>query len=84
MAIVRRVRATMRVGGAGTIRLRQSASDYFTLTKPNVMILLLITTFCGMLIAEAGLPPLRIIFWTLIGRRTLLRRRGGDEPLHGP
>ncbi len=49
------------------VRVRQSASDYLTLTKPNVMILLLITTFCGMLIAKAGLPPLRIIFWTLIG-----------------
>ncbi len=49
------------------VRLRQSFSDYLTLTKPNVMILLLITTFCGMLIAAAGLPPLRIIFWTLIG-----------------
>lgn len=48
-------------------RLRQSLADYLTLTKPNVMILLLITTFCGMLIAAAGLPPLRIIFWTLIG-----------------
>jgi protoheme IX farnesyltransferase len=49
------------------VRLRQSASDYLTLTKPNVMVLLLITTFCGMLIAKAGLPPLRIIFWTLVG-----------------
>lgn len=49
------------------VRVRQAASDYLTLTKPNVMILLLITTFCGMLIAKAGLPPLRIIVWTLIG-----------------
>jgi protoheme IX farnesyltransferase len=42
-------------------------SDYVILTKPGVMVLLLITTFCGMLIAQAGIPPLRIIFWTLIG-----------------
>ena len=49
------------------IRARQVMSDYFTLTKPGVMLLLLITTLCGMLIAQAGLPPLRILFWTLVG-----------------
>ncbi len=66
MLAVGEVRAPIASEG-WKIRLRQSASDYLTLTKPNVMILLLITTFCGMLIAEAGLPPLRIIFWTLLG-----------------
>ncbi|HEX3724140.1 MAG TPA: heme o synthase, partial [Nitrolancea sp.] len=53
--------------GSWRVRVRQVASDYFTLTKPGVMLLLLITTLCGMLIAQAGLPPLRILFWTLVG-----------------
>lgn len=59
--------ATVAASQRWSVRVRQSAADYLTLTKPNVMILLLITTFCGMLIAKAGLPPLRIIFWTLLG-----------------
>ena len=66
MLAVSDVRATVSVERL-RVRLRQSASDYLTLTKPNVMVLLLITTFCGMLIAKAGLPSLRIIFWTLLG-----------------
>jgi len=41
--------------------------DYFVLTKPGVMALLLTTTLGAMLFAKAGLPPARILFWTLIG-----------------
>ncbi|HEU5425207.1 MAG TPA: heme o synthase, partial [Nitrolancea sp.] len=46
---------------------RLIGADYVTLTKPGVMVLLLITTLGAMLIAQGGLPPLRILFWTLIG-----------------
>lgn len=41
--------------------------DYVTLTKPGVMILLLVTTLCAMLVAAQGLPTLGTLFWTLLG-----------------
>lgn len=46
---------------------RQVSRDYFSMTKPGVMSLLLATTLGAMLFAQAGLPPLRILFWTLVG-----------------
>jgi protoheme IX farnesyltransferase len=42
-------------------------SAYFTLTKPRVVVLLLITTLAAMLMAQRGLPPLDLIFFTLLG-----------------
>ncbi|HUY99006.1 MAG TPA: heme o synthase [Thermomicrobiaceae bacterium] len=46
---------------------RQVSRDYAVLTKPGVMTLLLATTLGAMLLAQAGLPPLRIVVWTLVG-----------------
>jgi heme o synthase len=46
---------------------RQVVADYITLTKPGIMSLLLTTTFCAMLIAEKGLPPLWLVVVTLLG-----------------
>ncbi|MEZ4561876.1 MAG: heme o synthase [Thermomicrobiales bacterium] len=42
-------------------------ADYIALTKPGIMSLLLTTTFCAMLIAERGLPPLWLVVVTLLG-----------------
>lgn len=47
--------------------LRASAGDYFALTKPWIVALLITTTFGAMLIAARGLPPLSILFLTLFG-----------------
>ncbi|GBD17835.1 Protoheme IX farnesyltransferase [bacterium HR27] len=47
--------------------LREVLRDYAVLTKPGVMILLLVTTLCAMLVAAQGLPTLGTLFWTLIG-----------------
>jgi heme o synthase len=46
---------------------REVASAYFSLTKPRVVVLLLITTLAAMLMAHKGLPPLGLIFFTLVG-----------------
>ncbi len=40
---------------------------YVSLTKPRVMSLLLITTLAAMMIAQGGMPPLSLVFWTLLG-----------------
>lgn len=42
-------------------------SDYAITMKPGVLVLLLLTTLAAMLVAVAGLPPLRILVWTLVG-----------------
>jgi protoheme IX farnesyltransferase len=41
--------------------------DYFSLTKPGVITLLIFTTLAAMLITPAGLPPAGLIAWTLLG-----------------
>lgn len=46
---------------------RSVAGAYFKLTKPWILVLLLVTTFAAMLIAQRGLPPLPLVFFTLLG-----------------
>ena len=45
----------------------QVVRDYVALTKPRVVSLLLFTTLAAMLAAARGLPPLPLIWWTLLG-----------------
>jgi protoheme IX farnesyltransferase len=42
-------------------------NDYYELAKPRIIYLLLITTAAAMLMAARGLPPLGLVFWTLLG-----------------
>jgi protoheme IX farnesyltransferase len=42
-------------------------NDYYELSKPRIIMLLLVTTLAAMLMAARGLPPLGLIFWTLLG-----------------
>jgi protoheme IX farnesyltransferase len=42
-------------------------SDYFELAKPRIIVLLLITTAAAMVMAARGVPPLALVFWTLLG-----------------
>jgi heme o synthase len=42
-------------------------ADYYELAKPRIIVLLLITTLAAMIMAERGLPPLALTFWTLLG-----------------
>ena len=41
--------------------------DYFELTKPRIIVLLLITTLAAMIMATRGIPPLGLVLVTLIG-----------------
>ena len=41
--------------------------DYLLLTRPVVVLLLLLTTFAGMVIGARAWPPLSLTFWTLLG-----------------
>jgi heme o synthase len=42
-------------------------ADFLMLTKPIVVLLLLVTTFAGMAIGAKEIPGLNLVFWTLIG-----------------
>ncbi len=46
---------------------RRRLRDLLTLTKPIVVLLLLVTTFAGMVVAAKGWPGGRLVFWTLLG-----------------
>ncbi len=50
-----------------TVRLRHIWEPYFTLTKPGIVALLLVTTAGAMLIAQGGLPPILTFIYTLLG-----------------
>jgi len=45
----------------------QKAAIYFKLTKPWILVLLLITTAGAMFIAAKGMPPISLILYTLLG-----------------
>jgi protoheme IX farnesyltransferase len=45
----------------------QRGMDFFLLSKPLIVLLLLFTTFAGMVVGYEGLPPAVIIFWTMLG-----------------
>jgi protoheme IX farnesyltransferase len=40
--------------------------DYYELSKPRIIVLLLITTAASMVMASRGVPGLPLIFWTLL------------------
>ena len=66
-------------------------NDYYELTKPRIMYLLLITTFAAMVMAAHGLPPLSLTLLTLgggalaagVGGRVQLRDRSRHRSLDG-
>ncbi|MCC7106459.1 MAG: protoheme IX farnesyltransferase [Chloroflexi bacterium] len=65
----RRALLEERVVGETATKLRPATRfrAYFSLTKPRVIVLLLITTFAAMLVAQGGMPPLPLVFFTLLG-----------------
>jgi protoheme IX farnesyltransferase len=46
---------------------RERAQDFLVLTKPIIVVLLLVTTFGGMIVGAQAWPSLSVIFWTLLG-----------------
>ncbi len=47
--------------------IRQRARDFLMLTKPVVVLLLLVTTYAGMVVGGKEWPSLSLTFWTLLG-----------------
>ncbi len=41
--------------------------DYYDLSKPRIILLLLVTTVASMIMAARGMPPLPLLAWTLAG-----------------
>ena len=67
-----RVSSTSSAGSASAVSevpltRQQIIGAYVKLSKPWIVVLLLITTFAAMLIAQKGLPPLPLVFFTLLG-----------------
>jgi len=46
---------------------RQRARDLLMMTRPIVVLLLLVTAYGGMVVGLRGLPPFPLAFWTLLG-----------------
>ncbi|HEX8941207.1 MAG TPA: heme o synthase [Candidatus Limnocylindrales bacterium] len=47
--------------------LKDTVRAYIALTKPRIIELLLITTVPAMVMAAHGIPPLGLVWWTLLG-----------------
>ncbi len=65
----RSTRSTAGLPAAGEDRppIKKVIGAYVKLSKPWIIVLLLVTTFAAMLIAQRGLPPLPLVFFTLVG-----------------
>jgi protoheme IX farnesyltransferase len=50
-----------------TLSLREKALAYFSLTKPRIIELLLVTTLPAMIVAKRGWPSLELVAFTLVG-----------------
>lgn len=46
---------------------RAVVSDYVALTKPRIVVLLLVTTLCSLVVAERGRPSALVVLATLVG-----------------
>ena len=56
----------VRANGKRT-SLRETTAAYFQLTKPRIIVLLLITTVPAMVLAEGGIPSAWLVLATLVG-----------------
>ncbi|MEO7038486.1 MAG: heme o synthase [Candidatus Elarobacter sp.] len=67
------MRSTLsRVEGAAAVGTERAGwlaalEDYYELTKPRIIFLLLVTTLAAMAMAARGVPPLVLTLWTLVG-----------------
>jgi protoheme IX farnesyltransferase len=50
-----------------SLDFRQRILDFFTLTKPVVVLLLLVTTYAGLVVGGKAWPSLQLTFWTMLG-----------------
>jgi len=66
-AVDSRRAAAVPVGSRPRRSARQAVAGYIALTKPRIIELLLVTTVPTMLLAEGGIPSLRLVAATLVG-----------------
>lgn len=73
-ALAVRLRHSVTSGGPDPARLPargaapgEVVTAYLQLTKPGIISLLLVTTLASMMVAAEGLPPLLLVFFTLLG-----------------
>lgn len=59
-------RSGMEVG-LESLLPRSSLKDYLALSKPLIVVLLLVTTLAGMVVAAGGWPSFPTILWTMLG-----------------
>lgn len=50
-----------------TARFNETVQQYYDLTKPRVVMLIVFTAFVGMLLAVPGIPNLTLVFWASLG-----------------
>jgi len=58
---------TTSATNAGGLDVWQVIRDYFELTKPGILQLLVLTAFCTMLVAARGLPEFGLVVATVVG-----------------
>jgi protoheme IX farnesyltransferase len=65
------VASSLRAGDGNVIfppvDWRERSRDYLSLTKPIIVLLLLVTTFAGLVAGAKAFPPFWLVFWTLLG-----------------
>lgn len=63
------VSSTLQQDGepAPHVDFRQRAKDFFILSKPLIVALLLLTTYSGLVAGSKAWPPASLTFWTLLG-----------------
>jgi heme o synthase len=65
--VTRRLTPRPVAGPQGIARTRQAVGAYLQLTKPDIIVLLLITTFPAMVLAAEGMPRWGLVWSTLLG-----------------
>lgn len=55
------------VASRSVAHMRSIARDYLSLTKPRIIVLLVITEVATMVMAARGIPSLTLVFWATLG-----------------
>jgi heme o synthase len=66
-AVLRRTPSRDRAETPGRRRTRETVTAYLQLAKPDIIVLLLVTTVPAMILAAGGMPPAPLVLATLFG-----------------
>ena len=62
-----RTQAQESIEEAEELSLRQRARDFLMLSKPIIVLLLLVTTYAGIVVGGQRIPGLALTFWVMLG-----------------